>query len=145
MAATRCKHCAGEVPLTEEMQRTLELATAALDAEEQRQQHKWYRRMFAPCTKCCCRPKRALVQETEGGEAQMQPLAAAESEAIEAEPSWHSMSRRHSCSGVVQRCGSSGSQQGSDYTSPVQSFTGATPASTTIDVEQLEQLQRKGQ
>lgn len=143
MAATRCKHCAGDVPLTEEMQKTLELATAALDAEEERHQQKWYRRMFAPCTRCCCKPKQAVVQEAEGGAAQIQPLGEAEREVVLVSPLRHSMStsgRSGSSSGVLQR---GGSQQGSAYASPVQSFTGSAPACTTIDIQQLEQLQPK--
>jgi hypothetical protein len=140
MAATRCKHCCGEVPLTEEMQRTLELATAALDAEEARHQQKWYRRMFAPCTRCCCKPKTAVVQESGDGAVQMQPLSEKEQEVVLVSPLRHSMSGAGS-SGVLQR---GGSQQGSAYVSPVQSFTGSAPVSTTIDIEQLEQLQHKG-
>lgn len=140
MAATRCKHCCGDVPLTEEMQRTLELATAALDAEEARHQQKWYRRMFAPCTKCCCKPQTAVVQESGDGAAQIQPLNEAEREAVLVSPLRHSMSGAGS--GVLQR---GGSQQGSAYVSPVQSFTGTAPVSTTIDIEQLEQLEHKGQ
>jgi hypothetical protein len=138
LAAVRCKHCSAEVPLTEEMQQTLGLATAALDAEAARHRNKWYQRMFAPCTRCCCKPQTAVVQESGDSVATL----STEHGVVLASPLWHSMSGTGS--GVLQR---DGSQQGSAYVSAVQSFIGLAPVSTTIntsttiDIEQVEQLQ----
>lgn len=147
MAATRCKHCAGEVPLDAEMQRTLELATAALDAEEERRQHKWYRRVFAPCTKCCCKPKQAVVQQAQDGEVQLAPVGGLEDGAqpVVLSPLKQSMSMSGG-SGVMQRVSSTGGQQSSVFASPRQSFTSASssgPGCTTIDIEALAQEQYK--
>jgi hypothetical protein len=148
MAATRCKHCAGEVPLDEEMQRTLQLATAALDAEEERKQQRWYRRMWAPCAKVCScfQRKQAVVQQGEGGQLQLADVEQGSSPIV-VSPLSISMSG----SGVMQRASSStgAAQTGSVFVSPQQSFSSAAgtsvaPAgSTAIDIEVLAQEQQK--
>lgn len=139
MAATRCKHCTAEVPLDEGMQHTLELATAALDAEEQRRQERWYRRMFAPCAKCCCKPKQALVQQAADGEAQLQPVCHESSSPVLVSP------LRQSMSGVMQRGPSLGGQASSTSTfvSPQASFTASGSGCTVINMEQLMPQQQK--
>lgn len=146
MAATRCKHCAGKVPLDEEMQRTLQLATAALDAEEERKQQRWYRRMCAPCAKIfnCCQPKQAVVQQGEGGQVQLADVEQGSSPIVVSR-----LSMSMSGSGVMQRASSStgAGQSGSAFVSPQQSFSGAAgtsnPAATAIDIEALAQEQQK--
>lgn len=67
LAATRCKHCTAHVPLDEQMKRTLELATAAIEAQEQQRQQCWYVRMFASC--CCHKPRQASVPTSPPGDA----------------------------------------------------------------------------
>lgn len=135
MPATRCKHCAGDVPLSEEMQRTLQLATAALDAEEDRRQKKWYRRLFAPCARCfCCKPQQAVISEAADGQAQLQPVDEASTPVVISP-----LSQSLSGSGVVQRGGSSSlaGRPGSSFVSPQQSFSSAAPAEIAIDIVQL--------
>jgi hypothetical protein len=144
MAATRCKHCSGEVPLDAEMQRTLAVAQAALDAEEERRQQKWYRRLFAPCSRCstCCQPKTAVVQQAADGEVQLQPVDLESAGGLVAmSPLRQSMS----WSGMQQRASSTTGQPSSVFVSPHQSFTsvGSTGGATATDIEQLVQEQPK--
>lgn len=151
MAATRCKHCAGEVPLTAEMQRTLELATAAIDAEEERHQHRWYKRIFSPCTRCCCKPKQAVVHEAEDGQAKITELAEGSSTAVLGSP----LALSPSSSMAMQRGGSSNGsfggarQHSSRFVSPQQSFSAGAidgiPPSTAINIEPLVREQPKDQ
>jgi hypothetical protein len=126
------------------MQRTLAVAQAALEAEEERRQHKWYRRWFAPCSKCstCCQPKTAVVQQAADGEVQLQPVDLESAGGLVAEcPLRQSMSS----SGMQQRASSTIGQPGSVFVSPHQSFTSAGSAGTAaaIDIEQLVQEQPK--
>lgn len=144
MAASRCKHCCGEVPLDAEMQRTLAVAQAALDAEEERRQQKWYRRWFAPCSKCstCCQPKTAVVAQAADGEVQLQPVdLESAGEVVAVSPLRQSMSS----GGMQQRASSTTGQPGSVFVSPHQSFTsaGSDGAATAIEIQQLVQEQPK--
>jgi hypothetical protein len=140
MAATRCKHCAADVPLSEEMQRTMELAAAALIAEEERRQQRWYRRMFAPCAKCCCccGQEHALAHEDVEGGPQLQPVTEATGPVVMS-PMRHSMSM----TGALQRAYSSASGQPNIiYMSPQQSFSSSAAAGTAINMAELMQQEQ---
>jgi hypothetical protein len=67
-AATRCKHCCGEIELDEEMQQVIQMAEAAMDAEEQKQ--SWCMRML----RCCVRPNTAVLCETAEGDVQLKQV-----------------------------------------------------------------------
>lgn len=71
-AATRCKHCCGEIELDEEMQKVMQMAEAAMDAEDEKQ--SWCMRMM----RCCVRPDTAVLCETAEGDVQLKQVQESE-------------------------------------------------------------------
>eukprot|EP00878_Enallax_costatus_P015029 GHUV01015737.1.p1 GENE.GHUV01015737.1~~GHUV01015737.1.p1 ORF type:complete len:208 (+),score=49.52 GHUV01015737.1:861-1484(+) len=62
MAATRCRFCCADIEQDAEVRAVLEMAEAAMEAEEQKQHWCW--KMLT----CCVKPKTAVIESTPGGE-----------------------------------------------------------------------------
>jgi len=70
MAATRCKFCCGEIVIDEEMQQVITMATAAMEAEQQKQSMRWLTR----CFRCCIRQPKAVLKQ-QGGAIELETVA----------------------------------------------------------------------
>lgn len=69
MAATRCKHCCGELEIDEEMQTAIDLATAALNEADKKQ--GCVSRLLGRCMK----PRGTLVRGNSSGAVQLEEVA----------------------------------------------------------------------
>lgn len=70
MAATRCKFCCGEIVIDEEMQQVITMATAAMEAEQQKHNMRW----LARCFRCCIRQPKAVIKQ-QGGSVALEAVA----------------------------------------------------------------------
>jgi len=70
MAATRCKFCCGEIVIDEEMQQVISMATAAMEAEQQKYSKRW----LSKCFRWCIRQPKAVVKQ-QGGSVELEAVA----------------------------------------------------------------------
>jgi hypothetical protein len=142
-AATRCKHCCGEIELDEEMLKVMSMAEAAMDAEDQKQ--SWCMRMLS----CCVKSDKAVLCETAEGDVQLKQVQESEltqpNSPLSARTMTRTRTRSSSMSGWGLRSGGSSgapsrmlSTQASEvYRSPNTSFSQSDEC-TALDMRQLE-------
>ncbi|KAF6260915.1 large-conductance mechanosensitive channel [Scenedesmus sp. NREL 46B-D3] len=143
MAATRCKHCCGEIEHDEEMQQVMQMAEAAMDAQEQKQSRCM--RML----RCCVRSDTAVLCETAEGDVQLKQVQEAELPNQSSSLTLHTLARTRTRSGSMsgggQRSGGASAAPSrmlstsvsEVYRPPNTSFTQSHDC-TALDVRQLE-------
>eukprot|EP00882_Tetradesmus_deserticola_P005468 GHRQ01005757.1.p1 GENE.GHRQ01005757.1~~GHRQ01005757.1.p1 ORF type:complete len:282 (+),score=49.43 GHRQ01005757.1:373-1218(+) len=145
MAATRCKHCCGEIKHDEEMQQVMQMAAAAMDAEEHKQ--SWLVRKL----RCCIRSDTAVLCESAEGDMQLKQVQDKELADTSSLLSPRTLSRARTVSGSNVSGGGSrvGGASGAPsrmpsasvsevYRSPKASFSQVGEC-TALDVRQLEE------